>query len=116
MVSAFANHLWQSTIFALLASGLTLVLRRQPARIRYWVWLAASVKFLIPFSWLVAVGSRIAWFGSPVSGAGSRLYVAIQVLGEVTPAGMLSGLARLIPGLVAVWLIGILAVVGTWCV
>jgi uncharacterized protein (TIGR03435 family) len=55
------NHLWQSSLFAVAAGLLTLVLRRNSARTRYWLWFAASVKFLIPFSLLVDAGSRVEW-------------------------------------------------------
>ncbi len=55
------NHLWQSTLFAGTAGLLALTLRKNQARARYWVWLAASVKFLIPFSLLVEIGKRLAW-------------------------------------------------------
>ena len=58
---AVGNHLWQSTLFAVAAGVLTLVLRKNQARIRYAIWLAASVKFLLPFSWLVVIGSYMAW-------------------------------------------------------
>jgi hypothetical protein len=34
---ALANHLWQSTLFAVAAGLLTLALRQQHARIRYWL-------------------------------------------------------------------------------
>jgi bla regulator protein blaR1 len=44
-----ANHLWQSTLFATVAGLLTLALRKNRAQTRYCLWLAASVKFLIPF-------------------------------------------------------------------
>src|SRR5215471_11937379 len=54
------HHLWQSTLFAVAAWGLTLVLRDQCARVRYWVWLAASYKFLVPFSLLTGVGAEVA--------------------------------------------------------
>src|SRR5437016_3465893 len=54
-----ANHLWQSTLFAALAGLLTLLLRANRAQVRYWLWLVASVKFLIPFSILVAAGGLI---------------------------------------------------------
>jgi uncharacterized protein (TIGR03435 family) len=54
-------HLWQSTAFALAAGLLALVLRRNGAKVRYRVWLAASVKFLIPFAVLVELGSHVAW-------------------------------------------------------
>jgi bla regulator protein blaR1 len=53
------NHLWQSTLFAVAVWLLTLMLSRNAARTRYWLWLAASVKFLIPFSLLVTVGSLL---------------------------------------------------------
>ena len=45
-----ANHLWQSTLSVFLAAILTFALRKNQGRVRYWVWLTASVKFLIPFS------------------------------------------------------------------
>ena len=60
---ALGNHLWQSTVFAAVAGLLTLVLRKNHARARYWLWLAASVKFLVPFSFLVSIGRRLAWPG-----------------------------------------------------
>jgi bla regulator protein BlaR1 len=56
---AIANHLWQSTLFAAVAGFLTLFLRNNSARVRWSVWLAASLKFLIPFAILTDVGSRI---------------------------------------------------------
>jgi len=55
----YANHLWQSTLFAVIAGVLTLLLRRNRAQIRYCLWLSASLKFLIPFSILVAAGGLV---------------------------------------------------------
>lgn len=49
------DHLWQSTLFVIAAWLLTVALRRNRARVRYWVWLTASVKFLVPFSMLVGL-------------------------------------------------------------
>src|SRR5580700_8155775 len=60
-LSPIANHLWQSTLFAGAAWLLTLALRKNSARVRHWVWVAASVKFLIPFSVLIAIGGHIGW-------------------------------------------------------
>lgn len=60
-LSPLANHLWQSTIFAGAAYLLTLVLRKNGAAVRYWLWFAASLKFLIPFSLLLDLGSRFEW-------------------------------------------------------
>ncbi len=57
---ALANHLWQSTLFALAAAALALALRRNHARARYWIWMAASLKFLLPFALLTAMGSHLA--------------------------------------------------------
>src|SRR5580704_10609147 len=53
------NHLWQSTAFAGGVALTCLALRHNSPRLRYWLWLAASVKFLIPFSVLVSTGARI---------------------------------------------------------
>lgn len=54
-----ANHLWQSTVFAAGAALLALALRRNRAQVRYWVWLAASAKFLVPFSALAGIGGAL---------------------------------------------------------
>ena len=64
-LSSIANHLWQSTVFAALAWLLTLALRRNHARVRHGVWLAALSKFFIPFSLLIALGSQIQWPTAP---------------------------------------------------
>ncbi len=53
-----ANHLWQSTVFAGAVALLCFVVRNHGASLRYWMWLAASVKFLIPLSLLIDLGSR----------------------------------------------------------
>lgn len=55
-----ANHLWQSTLFAAAAGLLTLALKKNRAQARYWLWLVASLKFLIPFSLLVGLGSYLS--------------------------------------------------------
>jgi len=64
-VSLLTNHLWQSTLFAGVAGLLTLTLRNNHARVRHAVWLAASCKFLIPLSVLVAMGGHIRWQSAP---------------------------------------------------
>jgi len=58
-LSPVADHLWQSTLFAGAAGLLTLVLRQNRARVRHGLWLAASLKFLVPLSVLIALGSHI---------------------------------------------------------
>ncbi len=57
--AALVNHLWQSTAVTLAAGVLGLSLRRHQARTRYWLWMVASLKFLVPFALLIAVGERL---------------------------------------------------------
>jgi beta-lactamase regulating signal transducer with metallopeptidase domain len=59
MINALASHLWQSTMFAGAAALLTLAFRASQARVRYWIWLTASSKFLLPFALLTTLGSHI---------------------------------------------------------
>ena len=56
-----ADHLWQSTLVAVAAGLFTLMLRQHHASARYWLWLAASMKFLVPFSLLVSIGKSLTW-------------------------------------------------------
>ena len=53
------NHLCQSTVFTVVAWLLALALRRNQARTRYWLWMIASVKFLLPFSLLIVAGGYL---------------------------------------------------------
>ena len=71
MIEQAANHLWQSTLVAALAGLLTLAFRRNRAQVRYWLWLAASLKFLIPFAALTALGRQFGWL-APVARSCSR--------------------------------------------
>ena len=122
---ALANHLWQSTLFAAAAALLTLALRKNSARVRYAIWLVASLKFLVPFSLLVAVGSLFSWRHVPVSTT-SGMYM-VEVVGQpftkpltvntVVPAPIASGsVMQLLPPLLCVWLIGVVAVLCVWVV
>ena len=60
-LSPLANHLWQSTLFFVAAWLVTLALKNNRAAVRYWIWLAASVKFLIPFSLLFSISDYLEW-------------------------------------------------------
>ena len=51
------NHVWQSSCFVPLAGLLAFVLRKNSPKVRYWVWLSASLKFLMPFALLVTLGN-----------------------------------------------------------
>ena len=61
MISELANHLWQSTLFALAVALLTLMCRKNGASVRYWLWFSASIKFFIPFTLLMTLGDRLEW-------------------------------------------------------
>src|ERR1051325_2459120 len=61
MIGELSNHLWQSTFFAIVAGLLTLAFRKNRAQVRYWLWFSASLKFLIPFSLLMSLGSHLEW-------------------------------------------------------
>jgi bla regulator protein BlaR1 len=67
MIAALENHLWQSTLFACVVALLTLMLRKNRAAVRHWLWLAASVKFLVPFSILVGIVGQVEWRKTPAA-------------------------------------------------
>ncbi len=91
MIAAILNDLWQSTAFLCLAALLTLLLRTNSAGARYRVWLAASVKFLLPLSLLASLTGRLpplpafAVLSGPPSGLAQRI-IQPFVPGS-TPAG-----------------------------
>ncbi len=87
---ALGNHLWQSTLFAVAAGLLTLILRKNHARARYWLWLTASAKFLIPFSLLINLGNLLSW---------ARGSAEIKA-----------------PVFITAWLCGFVVVLFAWCV
>jgi len=125
---ALGNHLWQSTLFAITAGLLTLVLRKNRARGRYWLWLAASVKFLIPFSLLVGIGSHLAW-SRDSAGTRAGLYFAMEevslpftqptmsAISRATLATVSASLIHLLPMLLTtVWFCGFVLVLCVWYV
>jgi len=56
MTQLVIDHLWQSTLFAGLIGLVTLAFRTNGAHIRFFLWLTASLKFLVPFSLIVGAG------------------------------------------------------------
>ena len=73
------NHLWQSSLFAIPVAVLAFALRSHQARIRHGLWLVASVKFLVPLSFLMVLGGHLPW---PARAATSltTAHVAINTL------------------------------------
>jgi uncharacterized protein (TIGR03435 family) len=126
---ALVNHLWQSTLFILIAWLITLLLRNYQARARYWIWMIASAKFLIPFSILIDAGEFLRTLSgtqvqsSALTAAMEQIVQqpflqtsssTITIFNNKTPtmtAGSVNPLALLLP---AVWLCGFLAVVIWW--
>ena len=78
-LSYVLNHLWQSTLCAAVAWLFTLtLLRNNRAQIRYSVWLAASLKFLLPFAALVTLGSRSGWIKLAPASTQVSIYFAMD--------------------------------------
>jgi bla regulator protein blaR1 len=127
---SLGNHLWQSTLFAAVAGLLALTLRKNHARARYSVWLTASVKFLIPFSWLVQIGSHLAWTHASVGTNAGVFFVMEQasrpfsqgikvmpVISRAATPTMLQSLFHSLSALLtAAWLVGFAVVLAMWCV
>jgi uncharacterized protein (TIGR03435 family) len=117
----FVDHLWQSTLFALAAAVLTQLLHNNAARCRYWVWLAASIKFLIPFSWLTLLGSRLVSHAAiparlvPASFATVMQQIAdpLGTPGVIMHAPPPTGL-RIGEWLAVIWMAGCVALLARW--
>jgi bla regulator protein blaR1 len=123
---ALVNHLWQSTIVVLIAWLLTLTLRSTQARTRYWVWMIASVKFLIPFSLLIAAGESLRTaVAMPIERPAlvTVMQQITQPFSQTAPAADHLAKTPLIPEhyasllsgiVVAVWLCGFLSITFSW--
>ena len=123
---ALANHVWQSTVFAAVVGLLTVLLRKNHARIRYSLWLVASVKFLVPFSLLVAVGGLLP--KPHYVGSRTALYSALNEAGQPFSGTLMSPTVSTTPAtastrhlpvwlatvLMAAWLCGLFVVVLVW--
>lgn len=122
---ALGNHLWQSTIFLVAVGLLTLILRKNPARARYSLWLAASVKFLIPFSLLITAGSHLSRGAARTNGGFYHAIdtvvqpFALPLIPETSGAYSSTVLPRatpLVSILLAAWLFGFLVILSVWFV
>lgn len=115
MIGALLDHLWQSTLFAGCAGLLILTLRHNEAKTRYWLWFAASAKFLIPFSLLVDLGAALALPMPPLTGAMVKLQFVARAATPFTQS-----LPPAQPGInplalsFALWLAGFFTVLLIW--
>jgi hypothetical protein len=123
LAAALANHLWQSTVFAGIAGLPTLALRRKYVRTRYWLWLIASVKFLIPFRLLSALGSGLGWLTasrmvvpepSVVMDQISQPFPQLQSPAVVAPTALAHPGSPMLALLLALWAGGFVAVACSW--
>ena len=125
MIEPIANHLLQSTVFAAVAGILTIFLRHNQARTRYWLWLAASLKFLVPFWLFVDIGHRLSWSSAPAA-VQPGLAVVMDRISQpfaatefhvAAPLASVPDAPSIIPSLLlAVWTCGFVAVLILWCV
>lgn len=118
MTAALLDHLWQSTLFSAAIWLMMPLFRGNSATLRFWLWFAASVKFLIPFSVFALAGRRLLPPVAPHMGA--RLVSALQpiavpfsqhaqpILLPVAPHPSLIDL------LLAVWFLGATVVLARW--
>ncbi len=118
MTTELIGHLWQSTFFALAAGLLTLAFRKNRASVRYWLWLSASLKFLIPFALLLSLGRSLeTWMPATRRVAGPAFSYALE---QFSGASFAEGLPATAPApdtihwipiaIMAVWLCGFSAV------
>jgi uncharacterized protein (TIGR03435 family) len=125
--TALINHLWQSTAVVLVGWLLTLSLRPNPARVRYAIWMIASIKFLVPFALLTSLGARWAR-PDPIPQVGPSLYVIVEEIGQpfrharipdpgAAVVTLPSDSSHIISMLfAAAWICGFLAMLVTWIV
>jgi TonB family protein len=123
-----ADHLWQTTLFAIFVLAASLALKNGPARIRHRLWLLASAKFILPAAFLVFLPQQTGFdslsFLIPFSGT---LQNAELVRGLTEPASNIAlhyefnvfanateGHNRIYYALTGVWLSGVTLLLATW--
>jgi bla regulator protein blaR1 len=123
--AAVANHLWQSSVFGVAAWLTALQLRRNRAHVRHGIWLAASVKFLIPFSLLIDLGGLLRKPQHPLLSSQTTFSSAMSVVGQpfsglpahpINAQSLPEHLTVLWPEVLAgVWVCGMVTVLLIWC-
>ena len=110
-----------------MAGLLTLALRNNHARVRHGVWLVASIKFLIPISLLISLGSAIPWQTAPQIVAPSKNAVVVMdavsqpftwsvAHQPIADRSIESSAWSIEPVLLAVWLCGFIGIGISWYV
>lgn len=129
MIQALVNHLWQSTLVVIVAGVWAWTFRQHSARLRYWLWFSATVKFLLPFSLLIALGSHLPSHPSIGAGVGPLLNHVVSpapanlafrpfaTTGPTSPVLVAHPQALPFPWtayLIAVWFCGAGLILGRW--
>jgi len=125
--SFLVQHLWQSTLFSGATAVLAMAFKQNHARIRFWLWFIASVRFLVPLSLLTFAGATIGAIVRPVLPAQYRIdrlastvdtigfslaKPGPEALGKIEKnANHSTFRAALLP---AVWLLGCTTVICLW--
>jgi uncharacterized protein (TIGR03435 family) len=119
------NHLWQSTLVAAMMAAATLAFRKNRASVRHALWLAASIKFLVPFAALTAFGQLLA-VHAPAPVVRREVTIVFETVihpftgFDLPPAAhpFISAwdrLAQALPFLaIGIWIAGALAVLAAW--
>jgi len=120
------NHIWQSTLFTAVVALLALALRRYPASVRFWLWMSASLKFLVPFALLAVLGSHLSWRAAspatePPAPTLARLaqpFASVEAAAtQISPLSRrpaISSSETWAPRLFALWLVGFASTLGRW--
>jgi bla regulator protein BlaR1 len=107
MLTAIVNHLWQSTLAAGVIAALAATLRNHGAHVRYWLWWSCSAKFLLPFSVLTMLGSKLGSARAPFFD-GAAFPATLGLFAE--PLRAAAPWTPVTIALVAIWALGALAV------
>jgi bla regulator protein blaR1 len=118
-LSPLANHLWQSTLCSVALWLLTVILKENRAAVRYWLWLGASVKFLVPFSLFVSMSRQLGFrtlpaaVETPWSVAGKDISTPFATIAPSLQAG--ASTSSLLPAVLFVlWLFGFVVSLSLW--
>jgi uncharacterized protein (TIGR03435 family) len=125
IASFLVTHIWQTTLFGGVVWLLNaMLLRENRPKTRYALWLAASLKFVIPFAALSALGGKLGWFRHGKSVASSGLIHAIDQMTQRVTAGprvsVVASPANVAPShllpdaLLALWICGAAGIAIYW--
>ena len=105
-MEAIANHVWQSTLFAIAAGLVTVMCRNNSASVRYWIWFAAAAKFLVPFAALASIVDQLPLPQSPRAATAAIEAASMVLRASAVPAVP----APVVTAIIALWITGMCVV------